>query len=102
MDHRKTAAATLCLAALLMGGCAEPRIGGNSLTDQTFGNAVRAAQAQQTLNPEASRNSAAPQGMDGPAAKATIDRYQKSFETPSAPVNVYTIGVGSGSSAGAP
>jgi hypothetical protein len=36
-------------------------------------------------------------GLDGPAADATIDRYHKSYETPPQPVNVFTIGIGSGS-----
>jgi hypothetical protein len=100
MDIRKLFTPAACLAALVLTACAEPRIGGNTLTDQTFGDAVRAAQAQQTINPNASQNPVAPQGMDGAAAKATIDRYGKSFETPPPPVNVYTIGVGSGGSAG--
>jgi hypothetical protein len=95
MDIRKIITTSVCLAALVLAACTEPRIGGKDLTDQTFGDAVRAAQAQQTLNPNASQNPVAPQGMDGPTAKATIDRYDKSFETPPPPVNVYTIGVGS-------
>lgn len=83
---------SLGCAALLLGGCAQPR----QLTDEGFGDAVRAAQAQQTLNPDASRNRAAPKGLDGPAAKASVDRYEKSYEAPPPPVNVFTIGIGSG------
>lgn len=84
--------AQLACAALVLGACAHPRYA----TDEAFGDTVRAAQAQQTLNPDAARNRSAPQGLDGAAAKATIDRYHKSYETPQAPVNVFTIGVGSG------
>ncbi len=61
-----------------------------------FGNAVRAAVAQQTLNPEASLNPDPVAGIDGATAKNTIDRYEASSKTPPPPVNVFNIGVGSG------
>jgi hypothetical protein len=94
MNYRKSAIAAACLAALFAGGCSN-RIGGNAPTDQSFGDAVRAAQSRQTLNPMASQNPT-PAVLDGQAAKATVDRYEKSFELPPPPVNVYTIGVGTG------
>lgn len=97
MDNRRLAMTTLCLAALLAAGCAENRY----REEEGFGDAVRAAKARQIINPDASRNTARPDGMDGPSAKSTVDRYQKSFEIPPPPVNVFTIGVGSGTSAGA-
>ena len=87
-----------CCVLLLMGACSEPRIGGNTPLDARFGDAVRAAQAAQTLNPAAAQNVTPPPGLDGHAAKASIDRYEKSFEVPPAPANVYTIGVGTGAS----
>lgn len=83
-------------AALFMSGCAPARYA----SDDSFGDAVRTAQAQQTVNPDAPRNAAAPIGLNGAAAKATVDRYQKSFETPPPPVNVFTIGVGGSTSSG--
>lgn len=92
MDNRKFAMTTLCLAALLAAGCAEDRY----REEEGFGDAVRAAKARQIINPDASRNAARPDGMDGASAKATIDRYQKSYESPPPPVNVFTIGVGGG------
>lgn len=91
----KAALAGAC-AAWLASGCAEAP----SRTDLAFGNAVRAAAASQTIHPDASRNMAAPSGMEGGAAKATIDRYEKSFETPPAPVNVFAIGMGGASGSG--
>lgn len=97
MDNRKLAVASVGLVALLVAGCAENRY----REPENFGDAVRAAQARQIINPDASRSTARPDGMDGAAAKSTIDRYQKSFETPPAPVNVFTIGVGGGTSGGA-
>ena len=85
----------------MMTGCAPttPRV------DQHFGEAVNTAKAQQTINPDASRNTDPVAGLDGQAAKSTIDRYQKTYQTPPPPINVFTIGVGSsaggGSGAGA-
>lgn len=80
----------------MMTGCAPatPRM------DQHFGEAVNTAKAQQTVNPDASRNADPVAGLDGPAAKFTIDRYQKSYQTPPPPINVFTIGVGSSAGAG--
>ncbi len=97
MDTKKLAIASVGLVALLVAGCAENRY----REEEGFGDAVRAAKARQIINPDASRSTARPDGMDGHSAKATIDRYEKSFETPPAPVNVFTIGVGSGSAGGA-
>lgn len=50
--------------------------------DQHFGEAVRAAVAQQTINPDASRNTDPVTGLDGKAAGYTMDNYEKSFKTP--------------------
>ena len=70
--------------------------------DRHFGEAVNEAVARQTLNPGAARNSDPVAGLDGGAAKAVVNRYQKSYEVPPAPVNVFTIGVGSGQGSGQP
>ena len=83
---------TLCLLGLFAAGCAENRY----RQEAGFGDSVRAATARQIVDPDASRKAPKPDGMDGAAAKATMDRYQKSFETPPPPANVFTIGVGSG------
>lgn len=64
--------------------------------DVSFGNSVRAAIAQQTLNPDASRNQDPVSGMDGRAAREAIGRYQKSFKEPPPQPSVFTIGVGNG------
>lgn len=63
--------------------------------DSGFGDAVNAARAQQTLNPEASQNTQSVDGMDGKAANSVIDRYHQSFEKPPAVGNIFNIGVGS-------
>lgn len=83
----------LVAAALVQAtGCAPvaPRV------DAEFGKSFTALKALQTLNPDASANTANPE-MDGRAAKEAIDRYYKSFAAPAPHQNVFTIGVGSGS-----
>lgn len=68
--------------------------------DDNFGNAVNAAKAQQIINPDAGLAAAPPDGIGGKAANSTIDRYNRSFETPPVNTNVFTIGVGSGGASG--
>lgn len=63
--------------------------------DQKFGETVNMAIAQQTLNPDASRNTNPVSGIDGRAAREAVDRYQKSFGKPEPQPNVFTIGVSS-------
>lgn len=87
----------LAMLAIALAGCAStstPRL------DASFGDAVNAAKAQQTANPEASLNSVPPNGIDGEAANALMDRYHKSFEKPPATGNIFNIGVGSGTGSG--
>lgn len=81
------------LASAALSGCAPntPRL------DANFGDAVNTAKAQQTINPDASQNTDPVAGLDGQAASAVIDRYNKSYEKPPAPANVFTIGVGGAS-----
>lgn len=62
--------------------------------DAHLGEATTDMRNAQIMNPSASRNMAAPNGMDGPAAKAAYDRYQKSFKAPEPNSNTFTIGVG--------
>ncbi len=65
-------------------------------TEQTDGRSVRAAFDQQVLHPQAALTLPTVQGLNGPAAKASIDRYIRSFEVPAPASNVFTIGVGTG------
>jgi hypothetical protein len=83
------------LALTVLAGCAPT----TPLLDAKFGEAVNMAKAQQTINPDASRNTDPVVGLDGQAAKSVIDRYQKSHQSTPPPVNVFTIGVGSGAGA---
>ena len=61
--------------------------------DARFGDAVNLAKAQQTLNPDASKNRNAVAGIDGKAAQETMLRYRESFKSPPPAANVFTIGV---------
>ena len=85
-------AAGALTGALLLAGC----VSRAPVVDQHFGEAVSTAKAQQTINPDASRDRDPVAGLDGQAANAVVDRYHKSYETPPQPVNVFNIGVGSG------
>jgi len=86
--------ASLFASATLV-GCAT----NTPVLDEHFGEAVNAAKAQQTINPDASLNTDPVAGVDGQAADAAVDRYHKSFVQPPATTNVFTIGVGGGSGA---
>jgi hypothetical protein len=72
--------------------------------DCRFGDAVNLAKARQVLDKDAAARNAGKNaaGVDGVAAKAALDRYEKSFRTPEPTPSVFSIGVsgGSGSSGG--
>ena len=81
---------TLALVLLaLLGGCA------TSTTpnyDLRFGDAVRQARQQMTINPNAGTNPDPIAGLDGRASREAMVRYQDSFKTPPPVVNVINIG----------
>ena len=64
--------------------------------DARFGDSVNIAKAQQTVNPDASKNRSVVAGIDGKAAQETMVRYRESFRSPPPPANVFNIGIGSG------
>lgn len=66
--------------------------------DAKFGDAVRAAVAQQILNPEASQNTDPVSGIDGKAAQHAMERYHDSFKEPVTTSDSFTFELGSGSS----
>lgn len=67
--------------------------------DARFGEAGTMIKAQQTLNPDASRNTNPVTGIDGKAAKGAMDNYRDSFRKPPAEAaqgTTVTVGTGAG------
>lgn len=79
-------------AMSLLAGCAST----TPVADSHFGEAVRAARASQTLNPQASANRDPVKGIDGRSAASAMDRYHDSFRAP--PKTFEVLGIGEGSS----
>jgi hypothetical protein len=88
----------LAAAALtgLLAGCAST----TPNYDKRFGEAVRDAKRQMTLNPEAGKNPDPVAGMDGRASRETMVRYKDSYKAPPPAVNVINIGGGIGGNGG--
>lgn len=91
MLSRKT---LLLLCAVVISACATYP----STVDDRFGASVKSAGMLQSVNP--GLRSGAPLALDGEAATFAMDRYQRSFERPQPPVNVFNIGVGTTGSSG--
>jgi hypothetical protein len=75
------------LALFLIGGCMSP----SPHFDQQVGLAVNTAKAQQTINPEGSRNPDPVAGIHGTPANSTINEYHKSFSAPPPTFNVINV-----------
>jgi hypothetical protein len=92
--HLKILASATILGAL--GGCVNP----TPHLDREFGRAVDAAKAQQTINPDASKNADPVAGIEGQAAKDSIERYYDSFKRPPPTFTIIDIGGGLGTGGG--
>lgn len=81
-------ATPLLLAGALLGGCTTqtPRL------DQNFGMAANTLKLQQMIKPVPGDQALT--RLDGPAAKAALDNYNKSFKEPKAQEGALTIGIG--------
>lgn len=67
--------------------------------DARFGNALDMAKAQQTVNPDASLNTAPVRGIDGQAGDAIFDNYRESYVNRPAPARgALDVGTSGGSS----
>ncbi|MFS2101620.1 hypothetical protein ACCC97_21945 [Variovorax sp. Varisp85] len=86
---------TLALVCLLATGCSHV----TPNYDARFGDAVRDAKRKMTLNPEAGKNGNPVVGMDGRAARESMNQYHESYKTPPPAVNVINIGGQIGGSA---
>lgn len=83
----------LTLVALLAGcGSTTPNY------DTKFGDAVRQARYDMTVNPNAGQNPDQVLGLDGVSAKEAMTRYQSTFKAPPPVTNVINIGGAVGSS----
>jgi hypothetical protein len=60
--------------------------------DMRFGDAVRQARFDMTINPNAGQNPDPVLGMDGVSAKEAMTRYQGTFKAPPPVTNVINIG----------
>ena len=81
---------TGAMAMLAMGGCAAPA----PYLAERMGTAVDTAKAQQTVNPDASRDTDPAAGIDGSAAASAVDEYRNTFKTPPPTFPVINVGVG--------
>ena len=60
--------------------------------DARFGDAVRDAKRKMTLNPDAGKDGNPVVGMDGRAARESMQQYHESYKKPPPAVNVINIG----------
>ena len=90
---RRLAALALALQLAACAHSSTPRL------DARFGDAVRLAMVQQVRAPAPAANRAPADGLDGPSARAVLERYRASFAEPNgqpvAPVQ-FMLGGGSG------
>jgi hypothetical protein len=80
------------VTAICVAGCVNP----TPVFDAHAGQSLTTLRAQQTLNPDAPMANAKriPEGMDGRAARETLERYQRSFQQPEKQTDGFTIGSG--------
>ncbi len=76
--------------ALLLAGCGSP----SPMLDASFGAAVRQNKQAQFVHPQPVAAASVAAGLDGTAARAAVQRYDKTFTTPPRTVNVINIGGG--------
>jgi len=89
MKTRFIMATMVCALA----GCGEAIMRTTPQWDARFGDATRAAFAQQVIHPGAGRDSRPANGLDGHSAAAAQLRYQKSFAEKPPAQSTFTIGV---------
>ncbi|QGZ40632.1 hypothetical protein IP92_03518 [Pseudoduganella flava] len=80
----------------LLAGCGNPIQRTTPHWDARFGDATRAAFAQQVINPAAAADPRPVTGTDGQSAAAAQQRYQKSYTDPAPVQGSFTIGIGGG------
>ena len=88
----------MVMPLLLLAACATSE---SPNYDMKFGQTVREARLRMTINPDAGKTPDLALGMEGGAARSTIDRYHDSFKTPPPVVNVINLGSRLGTAGGA-
>ncbi|WP_233862511.1 hypothetical protein [Paraburkholderia adhaesiva] len=89
-------AALIAAACAALGGC----MTSSPIWDAHFGEAARTTAQVQIINPHAGEDAPSHQSIDGNAAVAAMDLYDKSYKSPPAQSNPFAIGVSSGSGGG--
>ncbi len=80
------------LAACALAACANTQLVQTTPRwDGQFGGNTRAALARQIVDPAAGRNADPVAGMDGRAAQAGYERYQRTFSGPAAQAPTFMI-----------
>jgi hypothetical protein len=92
-----TARAALALTlGVALGGC----MTSTPVWDVHFGEAARTAAQMQIIDPLAGEHAPSAPGVDGKAAVAAQEAYDKSFQQPVISPNAFVIGIGSGNGGG--
>ncbi len=79
----------ITLFSFLLFGCGPSRL------EMDYGTSFKLQKFNQTLNPDAEKNLALVEGLDGNAAAAVVGQYQKGF-TKAEKGDVYNISIGGG------
>ncbi|RZF25054.1 hypothetical protein EVC45_35610 [Paraburkholderia sp. UYCP14C] len=90
----RRAALLLTLCATLSGslsGC----LSSSPIWDAHVGDAVRTVTQMQIIDPHAGEHTPSTPGIDGKAAVAAQQQYEKSFQAPVTTFNPFVIGIGS-------
>lgn len=89
-------AALLLTLGAALGGC----MTSTPVWDAHFGNAARTVSQMQIIDPHAGEHTPSTPGVDGKAAVAAQDAYDKSFQAAPTTPNAFVIGIGNGSGSG--
>ncbi|BAX63760.1 hypothetical protein [Burkholderia stabilis] len=79
--------------AFALAGC----MSSSPVWDSRFGDSVRTVMQAQIIDPHAAEHTVSAPGVDGSAAAAALDNYDKSFKQIQPPANAFVIGIGKAS-----